>query len=367
MKEIRNIITTYHQIDWTKEQVALATVVSVEESAYRRIGARMLVRSSGVWIGGISGGCLEGDALKRARIAIMNKKPSIVVYDTLEDDAHQIGVGLGCNGRIEVLFTPINPEDKSNPIEQLIAIHESRKPSIFYQVLNKQNDAILGLFDKGSNKTEFSKKLEIPETALEEKTELVLQRKKSKVFNFESSNGPIEVLIEFLRPELRIVLVGDNYDVNAFSGIANELGWEIHVVGLQRKLNKSIFKLAKKIIHYDQAQELEIDDYTAIVLMSHDYKWDLQVLKFFLDKNPPYIGMLGPKKRTLTMQKELQENQISFDIDNLHFLHSPVRLDIGAETPEEIALSAAAEIIAHFRNRNGQFLRLREGTIYERE
>ncbi len=367
MKEIRNIIATYDQIDWSKEQAALATVVSVEESAYRRIGARMLVRSSGIWIGGISGGCLEGDALKRARIAILNKKPSIVVYDTMEDDAHQIGVGLGCNGRIEVLFTPIDPEDKTNPVEQLRAIHENRKPSIFYQVLNKEDESILGLFGKEANANDFATQLHISSAELQEKTQVVYQRKKSKVFQFDAPNGKIELLIEFLRPELKLIMVGDNYDVNAFAGIAHELGWEIHVVGLQRKLNKSIFKLAKQILHYDQADTIDLDEYTAIVLMSHDYKWDMQVLKVFLAQNPPYIGMLGPKKRTLKMQNELEEAGIAFDVDNLSFLYSPIGLNIGAESPEEIALSAAAEIIAHFRNRDGQFLRLREGTIHERE
>ena len=72
MKEIRNIIKLYESIDWSQEKAALATVVRVEESAYRRIGARMFVKSSGDWIGGVSGGCLEGDALKRAQKAIYN-------------------------------------------------------------------------------------------------------------------------------------------------------------------------------------------------------------------------------------------------------------------------------------------------------
>jgi len=102
VKEIRQIIEKYESTDHNVEKVAIATVVNVEESSYRRIGARMLVSSSGQWIGGISGGCLEGDALRRSQTAIYNDQPSSVVYDTMEDDANQIGVGLGCNGRIEV-------------------------------------------------------------------------------------------------------------------------------------------------------------------------------------------------------------------------------------------------------------------------
>ncbi|MBT8219009.1 MAG: XdhC family protein, partial [Bacteroidia bacterium] len=140
MKEIEKIIQAYDQIHWDKEKAALGTVVKVEESAYRRIGARMLVSSLGHWVGGISGGCLEGDALKRAQIAINKNQSSIVVYDTMDDDSHQIGVGLGCNGRIEVLFTPINRGDPKNPIEYLRSITATRKTRILLQVLS--NDAI---------------------------------------------------------------------------------------------------------------------------------------------------------------------------------------------------------------------------------
>jgi len=370
MKEIRNIINTYDQIDWTKEQAALATVVSVEESAYRRIGARMLVQSSGIWIGGISGGCLEGDALKRANVAIFKKKPSIVVYDTMDDDDHQIGVGLGCNGRIEVLFMPIDPTDKNNPIERLKRVQAKRTPSIFYQVIGVEKDAIseMGLFATEDDVEEFVGSLSISKASLIEKTKIVLQRRKSKVFDFKTpSEKNISILIEFLRPELKLIIVGDNYDVNAFAGIANELGWEINVVGLQRKLDKSIFSLSKKILSYEEANQLIIDEYTAVVLMSHDYKWDMQMLELFHKQNPSYMGMLGPKKRTIKMQNELEENGNPIDLENINTFFSPIGLDIGAESPEEIALSVAAEIIAHFREREGSFLKYREGTIHVRE
>jgi len=369
MKEIRNIINTYDQIDWKTQQAALATVVSVEESAYRRIGARMFVQSSGVWIGGISGGCLEGDALKRANVAIFKKEPSIVVYDTMDDDDHQIGVGLGCNGRIEVLFMPVSPTDKDNPIERLKRIQQKRTPSIFYQLIETgvKNYTNLGLFADEETVEDFAATLTISLTELMDKTAVVQQRKKSKVFPFATQTGTeISILIEFIRPELKLILVGDNYDVNAFVGIADELGWEINVIGLQRKIDKSIFNISKSVLPYERAGELEIDDYTAVVLMSHDYKWDMEMLQLFLKKNPPYIGMLGPKKRMYKMQNELREQYSDLDLENMDSFFSPIGLDIGAETPEEIAMSVSAEIIAHFRNRNGHFLKLRQGTIHER-
>ena len=119
MKEIKAIISAYDKIDQTKQRAALATVVRVEGSSYRRTGARMLVTDDGVWVGGISGGCLEGDALKRARLAIAKSESSLITYDTTEDDAYQIGVGLGCNGVIDVLFTPLQFQNRNNPVEVL--------------------------------------------------------------------------------------------------------------------------------------------------------------------------------------------------------------------------------------------------------
>src|SRR5580765_1415322 len=113
MKEIQSILSAYSQIDFSKTAAALATVVRVEGSSYRRTGARMLVLDNGTYLGGISGGCLEGDALRRAQKAIASEKASVVTYDTTKDDDHQVGVGLGCNGIIDVLFTPLNPNEQN--------------------------------------------------------------------------------------------------------------------------------------------------------------------------------------------------------------------------------------------------------------
>src|SRR5471030_2180222 len=137
MKEIKAIISAYQKLDKSSVHAALATVVRVEGSSYRRTGARMLVTDDGVWVVGISGGCLEGDALKRARLAIAKSASSLITYDTTEDDAYQIGVGLGCNGIIDVLFTPLQFEDRSNPVEVLkTCIAANRETHILINVTN---------------------------------------------------------------------------------------------------------------------------------------------------------------------------------------------------------------------------------------
>src|SRR5579871_6738937 len=119
MKEIRAIIKAYDSIDQEATGAALATVVRVDGSSYRRTGARMLVTDNGIWVGGISGGCLEGDALIRARDGIFKSQSSLITYDTTDYDPYQIGVGLGCQGVIDILFTPLDYHNKNNPVEIL--------------------------------------------------------------------------------------------------------------------------------------------------------------------------------------------------------------------------------------------------------
>ena len=370
MKEIENIIEAYDQVDWSLEKVALGTVVKVEESAYRRVGARMFVSSNGNWIGGISGGCLEGDALKRAQIAINKNQSSIVVYDTMDDDSHQIGVGLGCNGRIEVMFTPIHKKDSNNPIEYLKVISKTRQTEVLLQVLNHEGDdkSLLGSFFPLDRLEVLIEKTKLSKSDLEYGIQEALDKRKSKVFLLENSKeSRFEILVELIRPKVKLICIGDNYDVNAFVSIVHELGWEVHVAGKLRKLNKQIFDLSESVCTYEEAPQIAIDNQTAVVLMSHDYKTDLTLLQHYLNTEVLYIGLLGPKKRMIKMQNELIEKGRNVNLEELPNLFGPVGLDIGAESPEEIALSIAAEIVTTLRDRSGGALRDRVGPIHDRD
>lgn len=364
MKEIRKIIAHYDSVDHSVEKLALASVVNVEASSYRRIGARMLVSSSGHWVGGISGGCLEGDALKRSQKAIFNNVPSIVVYDTLDDDENQIGIGLGCNGRIEVLFTPIDPNNPINPVEQLRQVDQSDDPSILLKVIASTDIKYpLGYSHLISQNDENLQFCEIEPQKIQQSIDEVRNAKRPLIKEFVSqNNGKLKILIEYIRPETQLIIVGDNYDVAALVGIAVELGWDCHIVGRKKKIDKKTYELCKSIREYEDFGQLKMDEYTAVVLMSHDYNWDKKILPQVIHQQLPYLGMLGPKKRMQKMQTELKMKSLD---EFVHF-YSPVGLDIGAESPEEIALSIAAEIVATFRKKTGKSLKFKEGTIHDR-
>jgi len=372
MKEIKAIINAYDKIDKAKTGAALATVVRVEGSSYRRTGARMLVTDDGIWVGGISGGCLEGDALKRARLAIAKSESSLITYDTTEDDAYQIGVGLGCNGIIDVLFTPLHYHDKNNPVEVLkTCVAANRQTNVLVTITNlegvwtnmKTGDVIQ--YQSADSLTVFGNAA--MEKQLKENIEAQIANSKSMPFQIEKSSGEkLAVFIEILLPEIRLVLMGHQYDIYPLARLTKEVGWQVTMVSNPLKINAKLLDTVDAIFSYEQLNEIQIDQYTAIVLMSHDYKTDRSNLAKVLQTGAFYVGMLGPRIRSEKIFNELDREGKPLSDENMERVYAPAGLDIGALSPEEIALSIIAEIKTAFSKREGGFLKLRHAPIHER-
>ena len=372
MKEIRAIVNAYDNLDKTSTRAALATVVRVEGSSYRRTGARMLVMDNGIWIGGISGGCLEGDALKRARLAITKSVASLVTYDTTEDDAHQIGVGLGCNGIIDVLFTPLDYDDTNNPVEILKScIKGDRKTNVLITITDVRGDwkkitagEVIQYTSPASLKILWDMELE---KELVNKTEWLLEAGKSSPFEFEkNTDEKISFFIEILLPEIHLILMGYQYDVYPLARLTKDTGWLATVVTNPLKLNNASVNVFDAIVQDEQFASIVFDEYTGIILMSHDFKTDKRNLVKALKTTAPYIAMLGPKVRAEKIFKEIEDEGNSIAEKDMQRIYAPAGLDIGALTPEEIGLSLLAEIRTVFSNRKGGFLRLRDVPIHER-
>ncbi|MEQ1800228.1 MAG: XdhC family protein, partial [Lacibacter sp.] len=138
-KEINEIIAAYKRAQQKGNKTALATVVYVEGSSYRRPGARMLVEDDGRMTGAISGGCLEGDALRKALLAIHQQQNKLVTYNTLDEDDVEFGVQLGCNGIVHILFEPIDSEDENNPIALLERSQLFRKETVLVTLFSLHN------------------------------------------------------------------------------------------------------------------------------------------------------------------------------------------------------------------------------------
>jgi xanthine dehydrogenase accessory factor len=372
MKEIKAIISAYDKVDKAANQAALATVVRVEGSSYRRMGARMLVLDNGVWVGGISGGCLEGDALKRARLAITKSEASLITYDTTEDDAYQIGVGLGCNGIIDVLFTPLNFEDKNNPVEVLKrCVTANRQTHVLVTISGAEGDwqhiKTGGVVQYNGRESLKVFENNILENQLYNAIANQVENSRSAPWQIELAGGKkLSVFIEILLPEIHLVLMGHQYDIYPLARLAKEIGWPVTMVSNPLKVNTNFLNAVDAVIGYDKLNEITIDQYTAVVLMAHDYKTDKTNLPKALVTNAFYIGILGPRVRSEKMFNELTAEGKPINEKNMARIYAPAGLDIGAISPEEIALSIIAEIKTVFAKREGGFLKLRHAPIHER-
>jgi xanthine dehydrogenase accessory factor len=370
MKEIKTILEAYDQIDFGKNKAALVTVVRVEGSSYRRAGARMLVTEDGQWIGGISGGCLEGDALRKARLAMAQNKPTLITYDTTGDDPFQIGVGLGCNGIIDVLIKPLEPENANNPVRSLKNIPSQRLSNLMVTVtyLSDETDFFrLGDVFRFDNAAHFQQTFTantLTERVIED-IETTFERGKSTSHRYQLPDGTtVGLFLELLPPPIHLAVYGSSYDVYPLVKIAKEVGWKVSVVCNPAKMHFRLAETADAVINKNEG-DATLDPYTAVVLMAHDYESDFGKMQQFLKTDLSYIGLLGPRKRTDKMLDTMRLEGRAVSEANQERLHSPIGLDMGATTPEEIAISIIAEVRAHFAGREGGPLRKRDRPIYE--
>lgn len=367
MKEINRILAVYHQIDLTQRNVALATVVYVEGSAYRRPGARMLVTDDGRWEGAISGGCLEGDALRKARQVMRDGQPRLVRYDTMDDDASSLGVGLGCNGIIDVLIEPIDPTDPVNPIALLEDFAQQRDRRVIATVFRSTSVPDLR---PGQRFVRTGLAPDAVPDWLEPAMAHVMASGKTQSLTFDRAGGDVDILLERIDPGIELVIFGAGYDTIPLTRLATEMGWQVTITeDCIAHLSPKRFPAATCVLYADAeavTDKITISDRTAAVLMSHNYTYDLAVLTRLVKTSIPYIGILGPRKRFEKMQQAWLDAGQQPDPLAVSRIHSPIGLDLGAETPDEIALAILSEIKAFFSQRPGGFLSNRPGPIHDR-
>lgn len=372
MKEIREIIKAYDEAVKERKQTALATVVHLEGSSYRRPGARMLITEEGKLTGGISGGCLEGDALRKALLVMKEKKSKLVTYDTMDEDDAWIGVGLGCNGIIQVLIEPIDDDDPANSIQYLKAVDEKRQKVALITLFSLQDKKASQYGTCLLLKEDRTLTHHVPvfkDVLLADANEALINQS-SSFKNYISNEYNLTAFIEIINPPVSVIITGAGNDVIPVVNMADILGWETTVIdGRANYAKKERFTSACTVMVAkpgDALANIVIDELTVFLLMTHNYNYDMAMLKQLLPMNVPYIGMLGPKKKRERMLVELAEQGMRFSDQQLSALHSPVGLDIGADSPEEIALSVLAEIKAFFANKDVQSLRKINEVIHPR-
>lgn len=373
MKELRDIVKAFDAATKSGKRTALATVVHVEGSSYRRPGARMLVTEDGILTGAISGGCLEGDALRKALSAIESGQNKLVTYDTTDEDDIKFGVQLGCNGIVHILFEPVDAAKPFHPLLLLQQTVQQAKPAVLVTLFSLANrnglqpgTVLLYSEEDQTVQPEFK---QLFQKSIYADASKAFAQQMSLIKEYEIENKPLHGFVEYVKPIPSLVIAGAGNDVQPLVQMAALLGWNITVVdGRATHATPKRFPNADEVIVAKSEallSHIHVNAQTVFVLMTHNYNYDLALLRQLLQQpDVPYIGVLGPKKKLERMLSELAQSGLQVRHEVLKKLFGPTGLDIGAETAEEIALSIMAEIKMVLEGYNGRSLRDKKEAIH---
>src|SRR5215212_6909002 len=318
MNEVRALVEAFGAATRRGERCALATVVSVEGSSYRRPGARILVCEGGASTGTISAGCLEADVIEHAKRVILTGASKLVEYDTAStSDEMAWGLGLGCNGVVRVLVEPLAPG--SAYVEALRRSCEAHAAPVLVATVYQHTpsepapariETGARLFVNEEGEVSREKLSGDAAATLEgELGALSLEGVTSGAHVFDVDGADARVFVETLLPPVPLVIFGAGHDALPVVELARALGWQTEVVDPQaRPASRSRFAVADRVTlarPEDVAAQVSITPRTLTLLMSHNYSHDLSLLKFLLASPARYIGVMGPRKRTERMLSEL--------------------------------------------------------------
>ena len=372
MKELQHILKAYEALKQAEGKAMLATIVKVKGSTYRRPGARMLIREDGTSVGALSSGCLEADVMERAKKAMESHDALTVTYDMTSPDADVWGLNLGCNGVIQILLEPLPLSVRSPHLKFLAACLSENKSGVIASVFRVDGEfrASVGshLFLYENGRVEEDIKNPALCAALTEDCLSALRSKTPEVKEYRFTEGIVEAFVEVIHPPVPIVIFGAGADSVPLARFADELGWNVTVVDHRPAfLTNDRFPTADVLLlarPEEITDKLQIGSHSAAVILTHNFSHDLQLLRALLPSPAMYVGLLGPSKRAGMLLEKLRETGYTPTAQQLSRLHSPIGLNIGAESPEEIALSILAEIQAIISNRSGGFLSNHAGPIH---
>jgi len=370
VSEIAEVLWAIESLSARGQRMALATIVAVKGSTYRRPGARVLVPESGPMVGNISGGCLEGEVQEVAREVMETGTPRLLSFDLTADDEAVWGWGLGCNGVIDVFVEPGENAAAFAGVLRL-ALEEDRAIASV-TVLESDAEGVRPgnrLLVHPDGRIEGSLGSTDADTAAFDQTAPALAAGRSGSVSLAVASGHVGAFVEVIEPPPRVLVCGAGHDAVPFVSHAASLGWRVTVADDREEfLTAERFPEASDFVHTDPekvAGAAIVDRRTHAVVMTHNFLRDLGYLRSLLGTDVAYIGMLGPRARLERLLENLDRDGVRPTEEDLAKMHGPAGLDLGAEGPEEIAAAIVAEILAVRRGRAAGFLRDRTGPIHD--
>jgi xanthine dehydrogenase accessory factor len=369
----RSILDAAARLRRSREPHLVATVVRVHGSAYRRPGARMLLTQFRWITGSVSGGCLEGDIASKAWWRTRDGEPVVVAYDSrmpegADDDDVRSAFGLGCDGVVEVMLERAATPGRIDALEfaeqclrkqrrgAIVTVIRSEAPGIkagMRVAVMSGRDAIGDAFEPALR------------AGMIADARGAIASGDSCNRTYRSDQGNVDVFVEAILPPPRVFVLGTGHDVVPVVSLAKLLGWDVSVcTGEARVSVRQRFTHADEILvgtPEELASRIDECDRAVALVMAHHYETDRKHLGMLLGTHARYIGVLGPRSRTARMLADLG---VGLGADPR--IHAPVGLEIGAETPQEVALAIMSEAQSALTHAQGQSLRDRVGPIHDR-
>lgn len=324
-----------------REPIVMVTVTRTEGSTYSKAGHRILIAGSGAYQGLVSGGCLEGDLAEHARAVVASGTPQTVLYD-LRDEADEIwGMGIGCNGLIEVMLQRVDDASGYEPFATMATCALDGRDAVCSIVTASDDPAV----PVGATVVDWSDGVSpwrmADAAALRAEREPLRGGHATRV----TRDAGVSILHAPLRPVPKLLILGAGPDAVPLVRMANELGWRVTIADHREAyINQDAFSAAERRCLAAPGALATVggaQDFAAVVIMTHHLATDRAWLNALAPTDISYVGLLGPRARRDRLLGEID------DPGALKArLHGPVGLSIGAGSPETIALSILAEMQA---------------------
>ncbi|MGR9044205.1 MAG: XdhC family protein [Gammaproteobacteria bacterium] len=350
-----HLLDAYRQLKQQAGNVVLATLVETTGSTYRKAGARMVIARDGQMNGLLGGGCFERDLMEQALSVFESGQPKTVFYDMRSPDDVIWGLGLGCNGAVRVFLQLLSAEDDFKPLDSFAEAATLNVTGILITTCESDHPD----FDPGSHWF-------LPASTLIDRQRLIaipfpfttsarqtFAHQKSRFESHVLDGKTIKVFYDLIQPPTQLLVLGAGADAVPVVRCAKALGWHVTVVDHRPgHIKQERFPEADQLLCLppeDLNEYLELDRFNALVLMTHNIEYDERYLKVIAGSRIPFIGLLGPEQRRDRLLRSLAAEALSIT----DRVFGPIGLDLGAETPEEIALSIMAGIHAALNGRGG--------------
>lgn len=353
-----HLIDAYRQLRQQRESYVLATIIETAGSTYQKAGARMLISKTGKLTGLLGGGCFEADLIEHSLSIFETGQAKTVFYDMRSPDDAVWGLGLGCNGAVKVFLQLLKVEDDFSPLNYLIDAALENKSGVLVTVYESAHPDFTpgsSLFLPASAVANGQLLSSAPYPFITAALQTLLQQKPRSETHWLGEQT-IQAFYDLVQPPLCLLVLGAGIDAMPVVQCAKSLGWQVTVADHRpAHINRQRFPQADRQLHAlpeELGRQVDLNQFQALVLMTHNFDSDQRFLKAVAGSSIPYIGLLGPGHR-----KDRLLQTLGAEAERLgERVYGPVGLDIGAETPEEIALSIMAGIHAQLKSRSGRHL-----------